>query len=76
MVVRRLTFWLEDIPVALHDSYFPAVLVAGTSIEHPELIRGGAHAVIEDPLVLFAGISRVRLTRFRAGCLRRTRRGH
>jgi hypothetical protein len=33
VVVRRLTFWLEDMPVALHDGYFPADLVAGTAIE-------------------------------------------
>jgi GntR family transcriptional regulator len=49
VIVRRLTFWLEDMPVALHDGYFPADLVAGTAIEHPRKIRGGAHAVIEDP---------------------------
>jgi len=49
VVVRRLTFWLEDIPVALHESYFPAPLVAGTAIERPQRIRGGAHAVVEDP---------------------------
>jgi GntR family transcriptional regulator len=49
VIVRRLTFWLEEAPVALHDSYFPADLVAGTLIEHPRKIRGGAHTVIEDP---------------------------
>ena len=49
VVVRRLTFLLEGSPVALHDSYFPADLVADTAIEQPHLIRGGAHAVIEDP---------------------------
>ncbi len=49
VVVRRLLFWLDDIPVALHDSYFPASLVAGTAIERPRKIRGGAHAVVEDP---------------------------
>ena len=47
--MRRLTFWLEDMPVALHDGYFPADLVAGTNIEQPRRIRGGAHAIIEDP---------------------------
>ena len=26
VVVRRLTFMLEGVPVALHDSYFPADL--------------------------------------------------
>ena len=50
VVVRRLTFLLEGIPVALHDGYFPADLAAGTAIEQPHLIRGGAHAVIEDPM--------------------------
>jgi GntR family transcriptional regulator len=49
VIVRRLTFWLEDMPVALHDGYFPADLVAGTNIEQPRRIRGGAHAIIEDP---------------------------
>ena len=44
VIVRRLTFWLEDMPVALHDGYFPADLVAGTAIEQPRRIRGGAHA--------------------------------
>jgi GntR family transcriptional regulator len=49
VIVRRLTFRLEGVPVALHDGYFPAGLAAGTVIEQPHLIRGGAHAVIEDP---------------------------
>lgn len=49
VTVRRLTFWLDDIPVALHDSWFPADLAAGTAIDRPRRIRGGAHAVIEDP---------------------------
>jgi GntR family transcriptional regulator len=49
VIVRRLTFWLEDTPAALHDSYFPADLVAGTAIEQPLKIRGGAHAVLENP---------------------------
>lgn len=49
VVVRRLTFWLDDLPVALHDGYFPGHLVAGTAIERPRKIKGGAHAVIEDP---------------------------
>lgn len=49
VVVRRLTFWLDDIPVALHDGYFPTPMAAGTAIERPHRIRGGAHALIEDP---------------------------
>ena len=59
VVVRRLTFWLDDIPVALHESYFPAPLVVGTAIERPRKIRGGAHTVIEDP----AGPIRRRIAR-------------
>lgn len=49
VIVRRLTFWLEETPAALHDSYFPADLAAGTAIERPRKIRGGTHALIEDP---------------------------
>ena len=49
VVVRRLAFLLEGVPVALHDSYFPAELAADTAIEQPRLIKGGAHSVIEDP---------------------------
>jgi len=48
VVVRRLTFWLDDIPVALHDGYFPVSVAAGTALERPHRIRGGAHALIED----------------------------
>lgn len=50
VIVRRLTFWLDDIPVTLHDSYFPADLASGTALEQPSKIRGGAHSVIEDPV--------------------------
>lgn len=49
VIVRRLTFWLEEMPAALHDSYFPSDLASGTSIERPRRIRGGARALIEDP---------------------------
>jgi len=44
-MLRRLTFWLDEIPVALHDGYFPASPVAGTAIERPRRIPGGAHAL-------------------------------
>ena len=74
VVVRRLTFQLEGVPVALHDSYFPADLAAGTVIEQPHLIKGGAHAVIENPGGPVRRTSRVRSTRYRAGCLHRMRR--
>ena len=74
VVVRRLTFLLEGSPIATHDSYFPADLVADTAIEQPQLIRGGAHAVIEDPAGPIHRKSRVRSTRYRAGCQHRRRR--
>ena len=40
---------LEDQPAALCDSYYPADMAAGTLIERPGRIRGGVHALIEDP---------------------------
>ncbi len=49
VVVRRRLFLVEDQPVALCDSYYPAGLASGTAIAEPRLIRGGALAVIEDP---------------------------
>ena len=49
VVVRRRLFLADHQPVALCDSYYPADLAQGTVIEVAERIRGGAHAVIEDP---------------------------
>ncbi|MGH3718898.1 MAG: GntR family transcriptional regulator [Pseudonocardiaceae bacterium] len=49
VVLRRRLFLVEDQPVALCDSYYPAEMVAGTAIAEPRLIRGGVLAVIEDP---------------------------
>ena len=49
VVVRRRLFLLEDQPAALCDSYYPADMAAGTLIERPGRIRGGVHALIEDP---------------------------
>jgi GntR family transcriptional regulator len=49
VIVRRRRFLLEGQPVALCDSYYPALLVSGTPIERNAKIRGGAYAVIEDP---------------------------
>jgi GntR family transcriptional regulator len=49
VIVRRRIFLLEDLPVALCDSYYPADLAAGTPIERPGRIRGGVYALIEDP---------------------------
>lgn len=49
VVVRRRLFLIEGEPVALCDSYYRADMVAGTAIEEPRRIRGGAMAVVEDP---------------------------
>ncbi len=48
VVVRRRTFLVDGLPVALCDSYYPADLVADTVIAQPRRIKGGVYAVIED----------------------------
>jgi GntR family transcriptional regulator len=48
VIVRRRIFLLEEQPAALTDSYFPADR-AGTAIEQLGRIKGGVHALIEDP---------------------------
>ena len=49
MVVRRRVFLADGEPVALCDSYYPADLADGTPIAKDRRIRGGVHALIEDP---------------------------
>lgn len=49
VVVRRRLFLVEEQPVALCDSYYPAAMAQGTAIAEPRRIPGGALAVIEDP---------------------------
>ncbi|MGH3932759.1 MAG: GntR family transcriptional regulator [Pseudonocardiaceae bacterium] len=49
VIVRRRLFLVENQPVALCDSYYAADMAAGTVLAEPRRIRGGAHAVIEDP---------------------------
>lgn len=49
VVVRRRLFLVNGQPVAFCDSYYPAGLAEGTALAKPGKIRGGAHAVIEDP---------------------------
>jgi DNA-binding GntR family transcriptional regulator len=41
-VVRRRTMLLDDRPVELTDSWYPAEIAAGTALATPERIRGGA----------------------------------
>lgn len=50
VVVRRRLFLIDDEPVQLCDGYYPHALVQGTSIEEGRKIRGGVHAVLEDPV--------------------------
>lgn len=47
--LRRRIFLLEEQPAALTDSYYPADMAGGTAIEQPGRIKGGVHALIEDP---------------------------
>jgi GntR family transcriptional regulator len=49
VILRRRLFLLDDQPAALCDSYYSAAMAAGTLIEQPARIRGGVHALIEDP---------------------------
>ncbi|MGQ0777699.1 MAG: GntR family transcriptional regulator [Pseudonocardiales bacterium] len=49
VIVRRRLFLVDDQPVALCDSYYPAAMAEGTAIAEPGRISGGALAVIEDP---------------------------
>jgi len=49
VVVRCRVFLADGEPVALCDSYYPADLADGTRIAKDRRIRGGVHALIEDP---------------------------
>ena len=49
VVVRRRLFLADGEPVALCDSYYPPDLADGTPLTKDRRIRGGAHALIEDP---------------------------
>ena len=49
VLVRRRVFHLDGVPVALTDSYYPLSFAAGSPLEQPGPIKGGGHAVIEDP---------------------------
>ena len=59
VVVRRRVFFADGEPVALCDSYYPFDLADGTPIVKARRIRGGVHALIEDP----AGPVRRRIAR-------------
>ena len=48
VVVRRRLILLDDEPVELTDSYYPAVLAAGTRLADPRKIPGGAVRLLAD----------------------------
>lgn len=60
VVVRRLLFLVDDVPVQLCNAYYPLALAGGTPLAGTAKIRGGSHSVIEDP----AGPIRRRIRRF------------
>lgn len=49
VLVRRRVFTVDDSPMQICDGYYDLDLVAGTRITEPRPIRGGVHAVLEDP---------------------------
>jgi GntR family transcriptional regulator len=49
VVIRQRLFLIDSKPVALCDSYYPAEMAEGTAIAEARRIKGGVHALIEDP---------------------------
>lgn len=49
VVVRQRLFLIDGKAVALCDSYYPADMAGGTAIAEDRRIKGGVHALIEDP---------------------------
>ncbi len=60
VIVRRRLFVVDDEPMQLCDGYYPTDLFQGTAVAEPGRIKGGVHALIEDP----EGPVRARVTRF------------
>lgn len=60
VIARRRLFTIDGEPMQLCDGYYPTDLFRGTAVAEPGRIRGGVHAVIEDP----AGPIRARVARF------------
>ena len=71
--MRRRLFLVNDEPVALCDSYYPAEMAGGTALAEPDNIAGGAYGLIEDPEGPIGGGCSGRSTTWSAGCRRRTR---
>lgn len=59
VIVRRRLFIVDDASVQMCDGYYPVDVFRGTRVAEAGRIRGGVHAVIEDP----AGPVRARVTR-------------
>jgi GntR family transcriptional regulator len=60
VIVRKRLFVVDEAPMQLCDGFYPAERFRGTRVAETGRIRGGVHAVIEDP----AGPIRARVTRF------------
>jgi len=57
VVVRRRLILLDDRPVELADSFYPASLAAGTSLAEPRRIPGGAVAALAQLGLAPAGVT-------------------
>lgn len=60
VIVRRRLFVVDGSPMQFCDGYYPPSLFDGTPVAEKRLIRGGVHAVIEDP----SGPLHTRVTQF------------
>jgi GntR family transcriptional regulator len=60
VIVRKRLFVVDEAPMQLCDGYYPASRFRGTRVAEAGRIRGGVHAVIEDP----AGPIRAHITQF------------
>lgn len=60
VIVRKRLFVVDGEPMQLCDGYYPADLFRGTAIAEARRIRGGVHALLENP----EGPFRRRVTRF------------
>lgn len=49
VLVRRRLFTVDGSPMQICDGYYELEMVAGTRIEEARPIKGGVHAVLEDP---------------------------
>ncbi|UGY91554.1 GntR family transcriptional regulator [Streptomyces gobiensis] len=60
VIVRRRRFTVDDEPMQLADGYYTTAIALGTPIAEPRRVKGGVHAVLEDP----QGPIRRRVARF------------